>query len=589
MNADAMRVQLSEGQKLGLALSGGGFRAAFFHVGVLAQLARQGLLRHVQVISTVSGGSIIGALYYLHVRSLLETKADEFVEDADYVRIMEKIETDFLHGVQLNLRVLIFADAGKVWRMRLPEYSTSDRLGELYDEHFYQPATHRDSGRMLRMKDLKIWPMLPDGKRDTAFNPDTGNASRKAKVPILVLNATSLNSGRNWRFEAARMGEPPMTDAVACDVDKNLRLLRAPSYDDVTPLQQDMELGMAVAASACVPGVFHPLAVSGLYDGVRIQLVDGGVHDNQGVQGLLENRCNLMIVSDACGQMGDEAEPYTWMGAALKRSNDILMARVRQEQLFHLMEDENPSVAFFHLRQGLKPRTAPWIAADGAPTRDFEDPCGPESKKCSFGVDAEVQRLLSKVRTDLDSFTDVEAFSLMADGYVISEEALLKITKIQEALAPEASLPGGEWRFLGILPWMENPTRDYLKQIKTSGSLFFKVFLLNARLMAAAVGIITLLVLWGLIAGGAVEFQLKATLRGILIAAAVAAAALFLPRLARTFEPLKFLISPMQTVASWFGQALAPLVVSRVMKIHLKLFDPLYLKMGKVDRLSKPK
>ena len=57
-----------EHPKLGLALSGGGHRAAFFHIGVLAKLAELGLLRPVQVISTVSGGSIIGALYYLHAR-----------------------------------------------------------------------------------------------------------------------------------------------------------------------------------------------------------------------------------------------------------------------------------------------------------------------------------------------------------------------------------------------------------------------------------------------------------------------------------------------------------------------------------------
>ena len=39
--------------KLGLALSGGGHRAAFFHVGVLAKLAELGLLRPIQVISTL--------------------------------------------------------------------------------------------------------------------------------------------------------------------------------------------------------------------------------------------------------------------------------------------------------------------------------------------------------------------------------------------------------------------------------------------------------------------------------------------------------------------------------------------------------
>lgn len=50
-------------RKLGLALSGGGFRAAFFHIGVLARLAELGMLRHLKVISPVSGGSILGALY----------------------------------------------------------------------------------------------------------------------------------------------------------------------------------------------------------------------------------------------------------------------------------------------------------------------------------------------------------------------------------------------------------------------------------------------------------------------------------------------------------------------------------------------
>ena len=61
---------------LGLALSGGGFRASFFHVGVLARLAETGTLRKVEVISTVSGGSILGALYYLALKDLLESVPD---------------------------------------------------------------------------------------------------------------------------------------------------------------------------------------------------------------------------------------------------------------------------------------------------------------------------------------------------------------------------------------------------------------------------------------------------------------------------------------------------------------------------------
>src|SRR6187431_1635599 len=80
------------GAKIGLALSGGGHRAALFHLGVLARLAEVGLLRRVEVISTVSGGSILGALYYLHLKRLLETKPDAEITDSDYVEVVARVE-----------------------------------------------------------------------------------------------------------------------------------------------------------------------------------------------------------------------------------------------------------------------------------------------------------------------------------------------------------------------------------------------------------------------------------------------------------------------------------------------------------------
>lgn len=52
--------------KVGLALSGGGFRASLYHIGVLAKFAELDVLRHVEVLSCVSGGSIVGAYYYPH-------------------------------------------------------------------------------------------------------------------------------------------------------------------------------------------------------------------------------------------------------------------------------------------------------------------------------------------------------------------------------------------------------------------------------------------------------------------------------------------------------------------------------------------
>lgn len=50
--------------RIGLALSGGGVRAAVFHLGVLRHLAGDGRLEHITQLSTVSGGSLVaGAVF----------------------------------------------------------------------------------------------------------------------------------------------------------------------------------------------------------------------------------------------------------------------------------------------------------------------------------------------------------------------------------------------------------------------------------------------------------------------------------------------------------------------------------------------
>src|SRR5919204_2307006 len=103
MPAQHGKCDVNDGRSpLGLALTGGGFRAAFFHVGVLAQLAQFGLLRRVHVLSTVSGGSIVGALYYLHLKNLLESEADADITDDHYVEIVKAVEEQLLSGVSSN-------------------------------------------------------------------------------------------------------------------------------------------------------------------------------------------------------------------------------------------------------------------------------------------------------------------------------------------------------------------------------------------------------------------------------------------------------------------------------------------------------
>ncbi|VVP66417.1 hypothetical protein PS918_00371 [Pseudomonas fluorescens] len=53
-------------KRIGLAMSGGGFRAAAFHLGVMQGLKRHGLLDKIDLLSCVSGGSIAGATVALN-------------------------------------------------------------------------------------------------------------------------------------------------------------------------------------------------------------------------------------------------------------------------------------------------------------------------------------------------------------------------------------------------------------------------------------------------------------------------------------------------------------------------------------------
>ncbi|UCF77214.1 MAG: patatin-like phospholipase family protein, partial [Betaproteobacteria bacterium] len=59
--------EMTGGQRrIGLALSGGGFRAAAFHLGVFKKLKALGLLENISLLSCVSGGSIAGAFLALN-------------------------------------------------------------------------------------------------------------------------------------------------------------------------------------------------------------------------------------------------------------------------------------------------------------------------------------------------------------------------------------------------------------------------------------------------------------------------------------------------------------------------------------------
>jgi NTE family protein len=483
---------------IGLALSGGGFRAAFFHVGVLARLAEMRLLHQVEVISTVSGGSIVGVLYYLRLKRLLETKADAGITDEDYLDLVADVERRLRSGAQKNVRARVFANLVKNAEMLKPSYSRSDRTGDLYDRFLYKeawglPRPSRSLGReeQIALRELLIQPAGAEN-----FDPDCDNAGRRHKVPILVINATALNSGHNWRFEAVRMGETlpvdPERSATIADVDKNMRLQQAyfdtvatppePGLPRVPDDHQKFPLAKAVAASAGVPGVFHPLSISGLYQDIRVQLVDGGVQDNQGVQALHDQGCSQLVISDASGQMQDKDRPGPFAPLVLLRSSSIARDRIRDEQLVAAV---GGGAALMHLRSGLEAESVP---PSGNPEDARQPGANLDGPPTYFGVDRVVQDRLAKVRTDLDYFSDREAASLELDGYLIAEAS----ERLDE-LATDPPLTQ-EWQFGSMQEAMTTPDDPYKKELGAAQKVFFRSLWLKPA-TAGPIGLTLLAVL----------------------------------------------------------------------------------------------
>ena len=112
------------------------------------------------------------------------------------------------------------------------------------------------------MHDLKFTPgdhaAAPRGADE--FQPGKHNWLRANKVPMLVLNATTVNTGHAWQFTPTWMGESPW--AVHEEADSIPRLEWS-WYDAENGWT--MEVARAVAASACVPGVFAPLEIPDAY------------------------------------------------------------------------------------------------------------------------------------------------------------------------------------------------------------------------------------------------------------------------------------------------------------------------------------
>jgi predicted acylesterase/phospholipase RssA len=221
--------QLPKQVFVGIAMSGGGSRAANFSAAALLELQAMGILPNAALISSVSGSSLVNAYYGRYGDSPDYWNAPELRR-----RMGSNLQS------QWEMRWLWPQNALRYW---FTDYDRSDIMKEVFDDALFD-GTHATFADM-------------NGKPCDA-NP----SSRQVQLPAIVINATTL-SGQNFVF----------TDEV---FKKRLKS-RLDTFS----------LSHAIMASAAFPGVFQNVTLQDYRQPKRYQhLFDGGPSDNLGIEAL---------------------------------------------------------------------------------------------------------------------------------------------------------------------------------------------------------------------------------------------------------------------------------------------------------------
>jgi NTE family protein len=369
-----------QGPVIGLCLSGGGFRAALYGLGVTRYLAEAGLLRRVAVICGVSGGSVATAA----LGSAVESAGPEALSGEGFIA---NVFDPFLAAVaETDIR----NTALRRWllgRLRLGGEPRNLVLGEVLAEQLF-PALDRLAG-------------LPAS-------------------PQLIFTATELAAGRAFRFSRDFIG----------------------SWDfGYAPPPSPLRVSTAVAASAAAPPFIPPFQLETAATALegappRLAVTDGGVYDNLGVewfQGFTPQRrpdgavaVQDLIVVNASGPLGRNDRPIRGL-RALNRMRKVQYAQTQATRVRWLVSDLEAG-----RRSGL------YLGIVGDPRR-YRLPSG-QPVDPDFYVGALPSRLvapLAGLRTDFNRFSVTEAGLLAYHGYW-SAHARFASLRPAEALARPA-------------------------------------------------------------------------------------------------------------------------------------------------------
>ncbi|WP_316205132.1 MULTISPECIES: patatin-like phospholipase family protein [unclassified Bradyrhizobium] len=255
-------------QKIGLALSGGGSRAIAFHLGCLRALNRLGIIDRIAIISTVSGGSVIGAYFHLHhgdfasfesrIRSVLAQGLVAPMRRKLFSMLGVKVVVTFFAVGAVALAVAAVKAVLRIVRLFAPR-----QLAANFERFNIRSPLHRFASRTS---------LLEAVLDDLLFENTSLNGL--PDEPHLVINATELRTGSAFRFGTRESG----------------------SWRWGKLHRNDVSLAHAVAASAAYPLFLpafdetHTFDKEGVLTDNRIILTDGGVYDNLGLGCLWPDR-----------------------------------------------------------------------------------------------------------------------------------------------------------------------------------------------------------------------------------------------------------------------------------------------------------
>jgi hypothetical protein len=333
-----------------------------------------------------------------------------------------------------------------------------------------------------------------------------------------------------------------------------------------------------VAASACVPGAFPPLTFKRLYPDRTVRLVDGGVHDNQGVAALLDQDCNVFIVSDATGQMETQDHPSGAIWGPPLRAMSILMARVRQKQYDELDARRRSAqlrgLLFLHLKKDLESDPIDWVdCQDPQQASDEARPARRRGLLTGCGIRKDVQTRLAAVRTDLDSFTDAEAYALMASGYRMAEHDFDQTLQGFPPLPPDRPY----WPFTKVERMMARGRgfSALLELLGVGAGRAFKVWRLSRPLRVLGMGLLAAAAIAGLI------FLIRQWSAPV-VAVRITGATVVLAVLAYVFGPtVAWVAQTRDKLVETLGAAGLAVVGWLLGLLHLGLFDRLFLRLGR--------